>query len=547
MRKSILYITLALAAFCASCRGFLDEYSQNLTYVESVADLDDLLVGEGYIAKNVPAYLHLSVMGDEMREASIGNIVNAGAIAVSVYERLRGFWIWDVNPFTNAAGSVTVDSDWPTFYKRIAAMNNIIAEADKLASDDARALSRVKGEAYFLRAWNYFMLANIYGAPYDKANPADGASVTLKLTPNVVYDKFSRDDNGKVYAQIVADLKEAIACFANGEASDNVWRAGTAAAWAMLSRVYLYMEEYDLAAAAADKVEGYELFDLVNNYTAGSGKAFLTTASPEQIFAQGAYSISGTTAVGGLHTTTFTPYSDRGQIISLARAESYAVAESLRAMFDANDMRTSAFFTLSCSTYASATSPRVMMCRKTGKGINNDERDPITNTNPYTTDVGAGESFGESVSIRYAEVVLNKAEALACSGKTAEAATAIGTLLAARYKVLPTIPAGQAELIAFVRAERQKELCFEGHRWFDLRRYAVNSVAPVATEIVHEYYKIVTGSNAVRTYEGSYTLAPYSAATRGSWTVPAPPEVIDYNFPNISNPDREAGITQTIY
>ena len=33
-----------------------------------------------------------------------------------------------------------------------------------------------------------------------------------------------------------------------------------------------------------------------------------------------------------------------------------------------------------------------------------------------------------------------------------------------RYKKMPTIPSGGKELVDFVRLERRKELCYEGHR-----------------------------------------------------------------------------------
>ena len=39
--------------FCSSCGDFLEEYSQNSTYVESVDDLDELLLGGGYLTRNV--------------------------------------------------------------------------------------------------------------------------------------------------------------------------------------------------------------------------------------------------------------------------------------------------------------------------------------------------------------------------------------------------------------------------------------------------------------------------------------------------------------
>ena len=43
------------------------------------------------------------------------------------------------------------------------------------------------------------------------------------------------------------------------------------------------------------------------------------------------------------------------------------------------------------------------------------------------------------------------------------------------------------EIIDQVRVERRKELCMEGHRWFDLRRYAVCKKAPFKKTIERVY------------------------------------------------------------
>lgn len=551
--KKIIFFAMALGL--CSCSGFLDEYSQNNTYVETVEDLDDLLVGEGYISRSATAYTWLTIMSDELRELSMTNILApnpaAGVYNDVIYLRSRALWGWDVQPFQNHVGVAQEDTNWAAFYKRIAAMNNILSEADQLEAGkevERQALARVRGEALFIRAWNYFMLANIYGAPYDKSNLNDGASVSIKLTPAVDYNKFRRENTVAVYDQIVADLKAAVDWFRQGNAPASKRRASEAAAWAMLSRVYLYMEEYAAAVQAADNVKGFELLDLAADHTPGSGAAFLTLDSPEQIFAQGAFGLGRAVGVGeGVFGATMISYLDRGQTLYLARAESYGTANALQALFDNTDMRSSAFFTESCQFYANAASPKnVWMGRKAGSSADSNERDPISGTNPFNAAPAGGELFGEAVSIRYAEVVLNKAEALACAGQIAPATTAMQGFLATRYTTPPAIPADRAGLIAFIRTERQKELCFEGHRWFDLRRYAVNSVAPVATTIEHEYLQIIN-SSAARPPLGKYTLAPYSAATRGSWMLPIPAEAVDYSYPLIENFSRTAGVTQTIY
>ena len=69
--KNILYLLVVLFFFCSSCGDFLEEYSQNSTYVESVDDLDELLLGGGYLTRNVGsisatgAMAYLQIMDDE--------------------------------------------------------------------------------------------------------------------------------------------------------------------------------------------------------------------------------------------------------------------------------------------------------------------------------------------------------------------------------------------------------------------------------------------------------------------------------------------------
>ena len=52
--KAIKYMAVAgMAALAASCSDFLEEYSQSSYYAESWEDLDELLVGSGYVQPEV--------------------------------------------------------------------------------------------------------------------------------------------------------------------------------------------------------------------------------------------------------------------------------------------------------------------------------------------------------------------------------------------------------------------------------------------------------------------------------------------------------------
>ena len=99
-----------------------------------------------------------------------------------------------------------------------------------------------------------------------------------------------------------------------------------------------------------------------------------------------------------------------------------------------------------------------------GKFAVNYAHEPISNTN-----------FAHA--FRLAEAYLNLAEAAALDKDEKTAKQALETLLEKRFVpgTVSVTETGNA-LIERVRLERRLELCFEGHRWFDLRRYGMPSI-----------------------------------------------------------------------
>ena len=95
-------------------------------------------------------------------------------------------------------------------------------------------------------------------------------------------------------------------------------------------------------------------------------------------------------------------------------------------------------------------------------------------------------------------------------------------------------------LLEAIGNERRREFCFEEQRWFDLRRYAVNSIYPDKKAVEHICYQIVTNSsgNAVAEKIGETTLEEYNESSMGSWMIPIPQSVITFCDGNMENPDR---------
>ncbi|WP_319503334.1 RagB/SusD family nutrient uptake outer membrane protein [uncultured Draconibacterium sp.] len=143
-------------------------------------------------------------------------------------------------------------ANWAAHYKNIAVCNKIISEVD--ATDVE--LKGLVGENYYLRALWYLSLTRTYGRPY--THGTDHLSVPLRLDPEA--DVQERATVGEVYAQIISDLEMAADLLP--EATIRT-RPSKEAAWALLSRVYVWMTDpsdastanyADLAITNADKV-----------------------------------------------------------------------------------------------------------------------------------------------------------------------------------------------------------------------------------------------------------------------------------------------------
>ncbi|MCD8185796.1 MAG: RagB/SusD family nutrient uptake outer membrane protein [Rikenellaceae bacterium] len=133
-------------------------------------------------------------------------------------------------------------------------------------------------------------------------------------------------------------------------------------------------------------------------------------------------------------------------------------------------------------------------------------------------------SFFSHYAVTIAEPYLNKAEAAAMLGDEATAKTTLKSLLECRMQsdYLPTLYAeldalSGAGLVQFICDERRRETPFRGHRWFDLRRYAVCPNYPVKTTITHR--RLVNRDGEVFIV-GYSTLGPWPEDN--GWVMPFP-------------------------
>lgn len=145
---------------------------------------------------------------------------------------------------------------WDAGFRTIIGCNKVITISKEGQSSD---IDQLIGENYFLRAYTYFQLVNVFGKPYYQGRGNLG--VPLKTGVDVS-DLPARATVGEVYDQIVSDLLKAEQLMTNN--SSRI-RATKIAAQGLLSRVYLYMNENQKAIEYADKVINSGARSLISN------------------------------------------------------------------------------------------------------------------------------------------------------------------------------------------------------------------------------------------------------------------------------------------
>lgn len=335
---------------------------------------------------------------------------------------------------------------WYISYKIINNANAVIEAGEKIDNPDA-ATKQLIGECYFLRAFCHFNLVRLFATPYTHDPSATGVILRTSLSDE---SKKARSSVEEVYASIIADAEKAVDLMNQPRGASYASKEAT---WALLSRVYLYKEDHAKTIEYADKVINSGRFTLSDK-----------TSFP-QLFR------NAKEATETIFCIAFTQNDDYGKFGSIASmlysdgnsgwGEEFA-SSSLRDLMNAHpeDVRWSYIIPLK-------------------DGSNN-----VVKKNGIETYYISKFSFQDNsptlsspVMFRLAEMYLNRAEAKAKSGQTAQALDDVDIirnkrgLEAALYN--QQLPAGKT-ILDVVLEERRIELAFEGHRNFDVYRNKKN-------------------------------------------------------------------------
>ena len=366
---------------------------------------------------------------------------------------------YNVVHYVDGIASQASDAYWTGLYKNIFTANLILANID-VVSGDQSVKNRVKTDAYFLRAYNYWLLVNYYALPYTEANK-DKPGVPLKLTTSFE-EPMGRASIEKVYAQIESDIKEASKTEYAKVDPKLPWRVSKAAIDAFLSRYYLYRGDYAKAITYTDNAmgQGPELKDF-NTLVAGKPASYV---SPD-------------VTLDYCETNDWAPmkflywpehyYARFAYIGSQWRVPS----ESLISKYDKdNDLRFKWFF-----------------IKEGGRKFS------VIGAYRYTIFYdGRYVPSGPSV----AEIILNKAEAQVRTGQWQQGMQTLNILREKRMKAAtytPMTATDQADALKKVLDERSRELPYSC-RWLDIRRFANNETPADDVELSVDFFETTIGN-----------------------------------------------------
>jgi len=177
--------------------------------------------------------------------------------------------------YNNLATSGRVNNFWTSGYQAIVGCNKMIALTTEGESEETDQLI---GENYYLRAYAYFELVNVFGRPYNQGR--DNLGVPLKLSSQID-DLPDRNTVGEVYDQVLADLLKAESLMSVNKSNSYATKE---AAQALLSRVYLYMEENQKSIDYANKVISSGRYNLLSTDQLPDYTRINPDDNPETIF-----------------------------------------------------------------------------------------------------------------------------------------------------------------------------------------------------------------------------------------------------------------------
>lgn len=410
MNKYMFFSLLVFAA--ANLTGCKEDFleikqNQNLVIPATLTDYQGLIDNKSVL--NNEACSELGIIGSDEYM-----VTDAVWTALSnPYQKNGYIWAKDVYEGNKL-------DEWNNAWWRILYANTALdgVAAIKPSQGQQQEYDNLKGSALFIRAFNFYQLAQTFAPPYNAASANSDMGIPLRLEADINLPS-KRAGIAQIYQQIITDLNTATQLLPQPALFKS--RPCKAAAYALLAKTYLQMGNYTKAAEAAQNALNLQP-DLIDfntlNFTPRYPFPTDQQLNPEVLFFTGISNIA---------------------ILATTRA---SLPQAIVNSYASNDLRRQAYLFTN-------TDGRILF-RGSYKG-----------------------SAACFTGLTSSECWLILAECLVRNGETKKAMQTLNTLRKNRYQktgYADLIATDQATALQYVLTERKKELLLRGTRWEDLRR-----------------------------------------------------------------------------
>ncbi|WP_147678143.1 RagB/SusD family nutrient uptake outer membrane protein [Algibacter pacificus] len=434
MKKRFIIILTLVSFF--SCDSYLDEVPDNRQDVKTLEDISELLVS----AYSEATYNFIEAKTDN---------------STYIIENTQYPWMtenYSYKPVVSSEGQDTPTYFWDNTYTAIAHANQALVGLEEVVGGDQDFRNALRGEALVTRAYNHFLLANVFALHYSDANK-EKLGIPYITAPetklSVAYDRGTLEET---YNLIEQDLLEGISLISDSYyVGTGKYHFNKSAAYAFASRFYLFKKDYAKCIEYSNKL-------------LGEGVASLNfVRDMEEV-----YSGSGSVVLANNFISV-----DEASNLLVVRKESFwnrytrgfqPTNGIFSQIYDFNNPQGSYDFRDLAYGFSSSSA------RNPPKYVELFE---------YTTST-TGFGYFIMPELRSEEVILNRMEAYVMLNRLDDALNDYNVMAPLRYETGGQLTLSevhdyyggteQEAMFSFVISERRKEFLREGLRWFDIKR-----------------------------------------------------------------------------
>lgn len=277
---------LSAIGMLTSCDDFLDETPDNRAELNTKEKITKILVSA---YPNANHFLLTEFASDNTDE--VDNFTSTYPIEQEAYLWKDVTYIDEDTPFFI----------WDACYKAIAAANQAIKAIEEMGSPEE--LNPQMGEALMCRAYNHFLLVNLFCMHYTESHGETDLGIPYMEKPETsVSPKYDRSNVAAVYEKINADIEKGLPLINDDIYSVPSYHFNRKAAYAFAARFNLFYLKYDkvieyatqvLTENPASVLRDWETEGAIGDNGTLKGDAYISANNKATLLAISAYSLWG--------------------------------------------------------------------------------------------------------------------------------------------------------------------------------------------------------------------------------------------------------------